>query len=492
MAAGGEPHPNQPGPENRPGILSRINSHVNWPATLLASTVFTIGGNVALHETDWSHGSFLDKAKESLTWEDGHTFTESVNEGSHTRHFISTDHREVESRTAHTSFVLRGGQQRYAREFSQDPNAGLFNDPQAIDRVVQGLKRIERQHGQIRAIVFRGYASAEDESKAADGGLTTPSTRNQSLAERRSVIVQEDVKAKTSADPALAKPMERTHFVLDKPVEQELRPAQYLKVAKAASRTGFKSPSAMVDAWNLHPRSVPASDRELLDHLLKPARKVTVDITWHRGGKHVEEIDKYCNIETVTKYKNVKTRYDMDWPIPIPLPLPIFRNILPRFRRRREEDEPELVPLGRGPAFERPRLPEWFWRGVGYSVLGSVFLAPNISGSNCRGKDHVPLPWLADFIYDAVRDSSGAGADDNQTFSFGIPFVKGTQLDIGHVKGNILIPDPDKACRPKASTSTPLPQRCSTIETTVVDGKQTDRRLIYQAAPISTRYITTK
>jgi hypothetical protein len=259
----------------------------------------------------------------------------------------------------------------------------------------------------------------------------------------------------------------------------------------------------LIESWNTGTHPITPGDDHLLQSILGHARKVTVNATWHQPGKTIEERDKYCTIYDTTEISSVTTQHKEPIPLPLPVLLPI--PLLGLARRKsskavetQQEDTISLEPLEYGGGGSRrvwPEMPRlsrvggFAFKSIALGASAVALFGFNVSGKNCHGDSHLPIPFLADMVYDMVRDAFNIGADTQQTFSFGIPFVKSAQLETGHHDYNLLIPDPFKPCRPKTTGQPPIPPRCSTVQITRENGKETNRSVVYKAPPIETKTV---
>lgn len=512
-----------PAAPSEPGLLQRMREGINWRATFLTTAALTFAGNAALHTIDWPEGSTLARLRHDTTIYDTQHYTQATFQDEHRSHSISIDSHPLQSYTSRTSYDLSGGSEQYAREFSNDPHAGRFIDPNRIAKVVAGLKHQIHDGSEFRSFTFTGYASAEDDTTG--GGLTTPSQKNVALAARRAAVAEQELEASITASPVLAKAAKHAKFTVAEAHEQQLAPSQVSSIAHAAKSSGFANSKSMVEAWNTNPQSVSRQDRQLLDRILGSARKVTIDIIRHRNGKSVWEDDKYCTKYLIDSYKDVprKERFPVFiWPIPLPIPIPKRSPKLPWSRKRRpEEGEPEangisetLVTRSSGGVGEQHtslwvrhlqkrdarlerrrqegRLRRYGRRALGWSIVGLAVSAVNVSGGDCHGHEHGPLPLLIDVGRDLVRygvTSAGPGADVHQTFSLGIPFDSHAQLELERNQGNLWLPDPAAPCEKSGNgVSKPTrPPHCSTVRIIRENGQETGRQTLVQAGPFQTK-----
>ncbi len=536
----GTPPAEQEPPEDRGGgVLSAIRDRINWPATVAVSAAATLAASVAFHEADFPEGSTMQSIQRFMTPDafgiDYHTTTSRQYVRRHTVRHRQTN--EYGSRA--DNFYLNRSGQAYARDFSRDPAAGEYTDPNELDTIVGNLAGNVREGYDIKGIRITGYASAEDDGP--DGGLTAPSEKNLGLARKRATVVEEELRQAIEDNPSLSKATRDASFTYGEPVEQELTEDQAGRIEKMAKKAGFDDARQLIDAWNTGQADVPEADREALAGILGNARKVEVHVSYGHPSRDVTVERKYCvryNINAIRTHKH----HQRD---PLPLPVPLLIPV-PRLRRKTrggpsdgEEPEPDVLGPEPEPAAEpdetpaeqsgkqevfaeaegvpvsdrsvvqdEPLLPRYTPETAGrrnrsYRIAntiagftGALFAAGvlfvNVSGKNCHGDGHTPRPWLVDGIWEAIDDASGRGADVSQTISIGIPFVSGAQLDLKEVQGNVWTLDGEKACeRPAPAAAGPLPKppRCSQVDIVRRNGKTVSKRTVYQAPPISTKRI---
>ncbi|HVV66728.1 MAG TPA: hypothetical protein VHB72_01500 [Candidatus Saccharimonadales bacterium] len=510
-------------PEQSGGILRFIRERINWPATLAVSAVATIGASVALHEIDFPEGSAPEAVKEFLTPDIGTNYQTST-ESRYTRHHTIVRRERSVSAPPPSNFYLDKGSQKYARDFSHDPQAGEYTNPHELDAIVSDIAGNVKLGYDVRSIKITGYASAED--NGPDGGLTTPSEKNARLAQKRASTVEEDLRQAMNENPELAKAAPEISFSYGNPVEQDLTQAQAAKIDKLARKAGYSDAKQLVDAWNTGQAGVPESDRELLSRLLGSARKVNVHVTYAERSKDIIVEKKYCMRYDITAI-HTHSHHQKE-PLPLPLPILIPVPFIRRGKKGNDEaqldDEPidstspDESPINAEPATDtRPeivsggnselplridrlsyepgawsrRLPNVIAGSIGGLLLaGALFV--NVSGENCHGDGHTPRPLLVDLVWESIDDGTNRGADVSQTISLGIPFVSSAQIDLsGNDPGNIWGFDGQKACESStpATTGPVRKPACSQVDIVRRNGKTVSKRTVYQAPPLSTKHI---
>lgn len=505
-------------PEQSGGILRFIRERINWPATLAVSAVATIGASVALHEIDFPDGSVPEAVKEFLTPDIGRNYQTNT-ENRYMRHHTVV-RRESVPAPPPSNFYLDKGDQKYARDFSRDPQAGEYTNPHELDAIVSDLAGNVKLGYDIRSIQITGYASAED--NGPDGGLTTPSEQNVRLAQKRASTVEKDLRQAMGENPALAKAIPEISFSYGDPVEQQLTQAQAAKIDKLARKAGYSDAKQLVDAWNTGQPGVPESDQELLSRLLGDARKVNVHVAYAERSKNTVIEKKYCMHYNITAIHTHSHHQKEPLPLPLPLliPVPFIRRRKGGKGRELPEDEsagttppdeppinaasaPETVPGGGSelptqidwPSYEpgawSHRLPNVIAGSIGGLLLaGALFV--NVSGENCHGDGHTPRPLLVDLVWESIDDGTNRGADVSQTVSVGIPFVSSAQIDLsGNDPGNIWGFNGQKACEASTPVTTGPARKpaCSQVDIVRRNGKAVSKRTVYQAPPISTKKI---
>ncbi len=519
--------------------MAFMRERVNWPATVAVSAAATLAASTAFHEIHFAEGSFMDGAQQFLTPDifgvDYHTSTSAHRQAHHIVH-----RRSEQTPTSYSSY-LDIGEQAYAADFSHDPAAGEYVQPDRLAGILEDIAGNVKLGYKVGGIKVTGFASAEDESHAPDGGLITPSEKNLRLAQKRADVVMRELRKAIEDDPELAKATRGVSFHYGPPVEQELTKKQLDRVEHMAHDAGFDDARQLIDAWNAGQADVPEADSAALADLLGKARKVDVSVAYHSTRDEIID-KKYCVQYDITDITTQK-HHQRD---PLPLPIPV---IIPILRRRRggsyamEPDEPgeggtggpepltdrtderadhtvaegsDVLEGGSTGTYPEPEAdvpatpssdtaPERIGYTGGranddlairmgrYTVNGFLGLIAagalliNISGENCHGDGHTPRPLLVDLVWETIDDATGRGADVSQEISLGIPFVSGAQLDLKSVDGNVWSLNGAKACeRPSRSAIPAKPPRCSQVDIVRRNGKTVTKRTVYQAPPLST------
>lgn len=522
--------PPSPQTPDRPGFLSRLYKHgVNWPVSIGATVVATVGLSAAIHAPNYKKGSAMDRVHSALTWENTRVVEEEISRTTKFNRTRTYSTETVGGQRGFRKFKLAGGDQVYAEDFADDPRAGEFIDKTVLKDVIEELHKEVFEHGnRIFSLTFRGYASAEDE--APDGGLTTPSVLNRKLARKRAQVALRDFNAellKTRDGLALADIMSNLHdntkVQVAPGIEQELTKPELHKLEGRAFRAGYRrtedkrevgDAQAFVDTWNDDPTSVKKRDRQYLKKLLGSARKVEIKAVYGKEGKTIYKLNTLCLETTTINIKTKSEKHDDDLSFPIPLPI-----IWPRLRRK-EKAEPEPGPKvppkepeptttekletapvegKRGfpwlpPMPPMPRnWPEGFklarksipWLGI-VALLAFV----NESGQFCNGEKHKPIPWPGAFAYHIYKAVTGSPEESKSNISFGIPFSDSLQIDLFRLK-DVPLGCPDQTGQPGPGTPrTGLP-KCTQIEVMRKNGKEISRRVVFETGPYKTQTVTT-
>lgn len=320
---------------DRRGFISRIYEHgINWPASIGATILVSAGLSAALHQPNYRKHSVIDRVHTGWMWEPSVTMEQEISRHTNTQRTIRTVTRRIGGSKGTTNYSLLPGTQVWAEHFSNDPKAGEFTDPQAIEKVVEGIKAHIKSGDKIFSLSFQGFASAEDDS--ASGGLNRPSIKNKRLADKRAKVALANFKEAINEDPTTAKALSDTEFVLKAPVEQELTRKQVRRAGAIAKRYGLDT-KELITLWNRQPAAISETDAKLLQNLLGKSRKVVITEAHGRPDKFITTEEDFCTDTVITdiKTKTHKDKEDIPLPLIIPIPIP---------RRRRKEAEPSATP----------------------------------------------------------------------------------------------------------------------------------------------------
>lgn len=169
--------------------------------------------------------------------------------------------------------------EKYAREFSDDSEAGKLTFPKELEEAANAIKARVDYGERIKYIKLQGHASDEDESVKSDAGLGKPSEKNEDLASKRASIA-----GKLFAYQLDEKDIPHPKIKLAKPAEDILSDDEITYVEGLTKRAReaspeIRSPHELADAYNaITDVEIPADVREALDQLLGKNRNVKLEV----------------------------------------------------------------------------------------------------------------------------------------------------------------------------------------------------------------------
>jgi hypothetical protein len=226
---------------------------------------------------------------------------------------------------AQRDFKFKTGRSPLAREYAEDP-AAIEVDQSAGSQINETIADMRREGWQNFTLTLQGRASAEDDTKLPDGGLSTDNNRQIALAQKR--------------QDSFTKYLETTHLpndvkiIQDKPLEQKLDPnkeedKKQLKILEdMAELYGYENTGAMIEAWDAH-QPVPPAVESSLTALLGDFRGVAVAIKAEKPGEE-KTVNSTKEVATcIIPVREITTIYEKSkpWQLPVPkfflLPIPI-------------------------------------------------------------------------------------------------------------------------------------------------------------------------
>jgi hypothetical protein len=240
--------------------------------------------------------------------------------------------------------------ERFARNFAQDPQAGVVVSADQIRDVVDAVKKAQARGEQVTEVKDTGSSSAEDDAVDANGtrigGFDTPSIKNKELANKRAkthaVLVKQEAQATGTKLPAIT---------FGEPIEGSLDPDMIKRLDAIAGANGFKSSAQLVDVYN---------------GLLPGKLKSTVTVKLDNGtGVHDFKMDtaetlratlvlqRYVRTD-ITSEVVTETEDCQETPVSVPVVVPVFKAYL--------QDVPTTGPVPARPVYaplETTVNPRW-------------------------------------------------------------------------------------------------------------------------------------
>ena len=163
-----------------------------------------------------------------------------------------------------------GDSEQYARDFAQDPEAGVLTNPSSpeVDAAAVAAQ-LKGEH--IESVTVQGEASAEDKPALPDAGVTTPSVDNQALAAKRAEVFTPQLQAALAEAGVSAPEIQQATAVEDTWTPVEVEQATVL-----AQEFGYQNFSEMIQFYNTAPNDVPPDVKSFLDQTLQAHRDVKV------------------------------------------------------------------------------------------------------------------------------------------------------------------------------------------------------------------------
>ncbi len=160
--------------------------------------------------------------------------------------------------------------ERYARDFAQDPEAGVPTSPASPEADAADIaSQLKGEH--VESVIVQGEASAEDNPALIDAGVTTPSLENQALAAKRAELFTPQLQAALAESGVSTPEIQQANAVEDTWTPVEVEQATVL-----AQEFGYQNFSEMIQFYNNAPDGVPPDVKMFLDQTLQAHRDVKV------------------------------------------------------------------------------------------------------------------------------------------------------------------------------------------------------------------------
>lgn len=289
-------------------------------AVFLASAATT----AALHGyiegfTDHGHGFARVPVWETLHKTDTQTTTQRIGDGE--PRTLAVDETMITPGETASIVQLKIASSPYARLFDQD-SAVSETDTNALHSLRGIIDELHANDWENLVMRVRGAASAEDDSPADDAGLTTPSHKNQLLADARRDAFLDAFEQTDTSDITI----ERLPGV-----EDSLSVEQLEGLEQHAEHFGYQSVRHMVQAWQDNAEAVPPVVASSLDVLLDNERGVFIEIF----GQKSETADAATRTHTqlvcaIPVKETIREKYTAEhWKVTIPYAVPLLLSYIP-------------------------------------------------------------------------------------------------------------------------------------------------------------------
>ena len=239
---------------------------------------------------------------------------------------------------------LTVSQEKWARLFSKDEDAGILTGHPELTRVIDKIDQAHEHGFAITEVNFQGSASAEDATVNATGrrtaGLTAPSEDNTKLANLRAHKEHKDVNSELAHDGTGIPP--ETYSA---PIEDFLELAEVKHTRFLAKKYGYHDTpertavDQLVEDYNRHQGS-PEDVKAYLDEILAKERKVIVTITSEKELPAIFGAIGRVNIPSAHEPPQTlveRHHHNLDLTLPLLFLIPLWR------RRRGKPIEPAYV-----------------------------------------------------------------------------------------------------------------------------------------------------